>query len=402
MINPKIIRSDSDYQAALKRIDELMDAKPGTFEAEALDLWTTLVSIYEDEKFPLAMPSVTDAIKFRMEQQGLSRKDLIAIIGSASKVSEVLSGKRSLSLAMIRKLHDQLRIPAEVLLQEPETKLMESDGFNWNLYPIQEMIRRAWIEFQGKWHGDPYEAQMLMMDFLKPFNQSIANPAYCRQHIRIQGQSDRYALNAWLIKALHLADEQHLPKYRSPIGADFIRQVVKFSFFEKGPLIAKEFLEKNGIHFVALDHLKKTYLDGVATITPDESPLIALTLRYDRLDNFWFTLIHELAHLALHLSKDKEAVFFDDLEISDSSQLEKEADELASECLIPRDSWEKSGLGEYAKADQIIQSASELCINPAIIAGRIRHDSGNFRILSNLVGHSRVRQLFWVKRKSQK
>jgi len=96
-----------------------MDARPNSEEEEELELLSFLVEQYEEAHFPIDLPDPVEAIKFRMEQEGLSRKDLTKYLGSLSKVSEVLAGKRSLSLAMIRSLNDGLRIPAEVLLQMP-------------------------------------------------------------------------------------------------------------------------------------------------------------------------------------------------------------------------------------------------------------------------------------------
>ena len=95
---PKIIKSEEDYNIALNRIEEIFDAKPGTPEFDEMELLVRLVEIYEDEKYPISAPDPISAIKFRMEQQGLKSKDLIPYIGSKSKVSEVLSGKRALSL----------------------------------------------------------------------------------------------------------------------------------------------------------------------------------------------------------------------------------------------------------------------------------------------------------------
>ncbi len=118
-MKPKIIKTWEDYRLALNRVEELMDARPNSEEEEELELLSFLVEQYEEAHFPIDLPDPVEAIKFRMEQEGLSRKDLTKYLGSQSKVSEVLAGKRSLSLAMIRSLNDGLRIPAEVLLQMP-------------------------------------------------------------------------------------------------------------------------------------------------------------------------------------------------------------------------------------------------------------------------------------------
>jgi len=119
---PKLIKTEEDYSVALNRIEQLFSAEPNTPEGDELDLLVTLVELYEEQVYPIDMPDPIAAIKFRMEQQGLKSKDLIPFIGSGPKVSEVLSGKRPLSLNMIRKLTIGLHIPVDVLLQEVYTQ----------------------------------------------------------------------------------------------------------------------------------------------------------------------------------------------------------------------------------------------------------------------------------------
>ncbi len=118
-MKPKVIKTRADYQAALVHLETLMDAQPGTRQEEELELFAVLLDSYEREHFPIGLPDPVEAIKFRMEQQGLTRKDLEPFIGSQSKVSEVLNRKRPLSVAMIRALHAGLDIPSEVLLKAP-------------------------------------------------------------------------------------------------------------------------------------------------------------------------------------------------------------------------------------------------------------------------------------------
>jgi HTH-type transcriptional regulator/antitoxin HigA len=112
------IKTKRDYEKALRRVEALMSAKPGTDEGDELDIVATLVDVYERKHFPVHAADPVEAILFRMEQQGLERKDLEAFIGSRHRVSEVLNRKRTLSLDMIRKLHGGLGIPLEVLVGE--------------------------------------------------------------------------------------------------------------------------------------------------------------------------------------------------------------------------------------------------------------------------------------------
>jgi HTH-type transcriptional regulator/antitoxin HigA len=116
----KVIKTTAEYSAALARIEKLMDAKLDTPQGDELDLLSLLVHDYEEKVFPIDKPDPVAAIRFRMEQQGLNPKDLVPFLGSRSRVSEVLSGRRNLSLSMIRALAAGLRIPAEILLGEAE------------------------------------------------------------------------------------------------------------------------------------------------------------------------------------------------------------------------------------------------------------------------------------------
>lgn len=115
----KPIRTKADYEHALAEVERLWGAKSGTPEGDRLDILATLIDAYETEHYPMDPPDPVEAIKFRMEQQGLSRKDLEPLIGTRTRVAEVLNRKRGLSLRMIRRLHDQLGISAEVLILPP-------------------------------------------------------------------------------------------------------------------------------------------------------------------------------------------------------------------------------------------------------------------------------------------
>ncbi|MFN3656322.1 MAG: type II toxin-antitoxin system HigA family antitoxin [Pseudolabrys sp.] len=113
----KPIRTRTDYKAALAEVERLWGAKSGTAKGDRLDVLVTLIETYEARHFPMDPPDPIEAILFRMEQQGLTRKDLEPLIGSRARVAEVLNRKRSLSIDMIRRLHEQLGISAEVLIR---------------------------------------------------------------------------------------------------------------------------------------------------------------------------------------------------------------------------------------------------------------------------------------------
>ena len=111
------LKTEADYQAALTEVERLFDAQPNTAEADYLDVLTILVSVYEDEHYAIPEPDPIEAIKYYMESRGLTRSDLVRFMGSRERVAAVLNRSQRLSIGMIRKLHAELGIPAEVLIQ---------------------------------------------------------------------------------------------------------------------------------------------------------------------------------------------------------------------------------------------------------------------------------------------
>jgi HTH-type transcriptional regulator/antitoxin HigA len=141
-------------------------------------------------------------------------------------------------------------------------------------------------------------------------------------------------------------------------------------------------------------HLPRTYIDGAALCALDGYPIVALTLRYDRLDNFWFTLLHELVHVKDHIQHPSD-VFVDDLDFEDSDDLrEIDADHGSSTALIPEKAWHSFNARGQFTQDAIERFAVEQHIHVSIVAGRIRRLRRNYRILNNLVGQDSVRRLF--------
>ena len=147
MADIKPIRTEADYERTLARIDELMGSEYGSPEGDELDVLVTLVESWEDEHYPIGYPEPHEAIKFRMEQAGLNPRDLVPIIGSRAKVSEVLSGKRAITMPMARALHEHLGIPADVLLRKLGTESFESPAdIDPQRYPIKKMAKLGWIK----------------------------------------------------------------------------------------------------------------------------------------------------------------------------------------------------------------------------------------------------------------
>lgn len=122
MSDVKPIRSEKDYEAAMAEVESLWGSKNGTPKGDRLDVLATLIEFWEAANYPMDQPDPIEAIKFRMEQQGLTRKDLEGIIGTRARIAEVLDRKRGLSIAMIRRLNAELHIPAEILIKPTRKK----------------------------------------------------------------------------------------------------------------------------------------------------------------------------------------------------------------------------------------------------------------------------------------
>lgn len=388
----KIIKTDEEYRAALSEIERLIDLSPeaGSAEADRLELLGLLVENYEKTLFEIGRPDPVDAIEFRMEQQNLAPRDLLPYLGSRSKVSEILGRKRPLTLAMVRALHEGLGIPAHVLIQDAQADVAqeEEESDTWTKYPLKEMIERGWVT-------DSLES---IRAFFGGLGVTTRSPVLYRktENIRSARAMDSYALTAWTTRIVNVAAEmQSLGSYRpGSISPEFMRALATQSRNDHGPAAARDFLRAAGIPLIVEPHLPYTYLDGAAILIVEGRPIIGLSVRHDRLDNFWFTLMHELAHVVLH-SNLGNVEFIDDLDVETTNDpREAAADSLAGEALIPIDEWKKSPASRLRSPQAAEHLAARLNIHTSIVAGRMRHHWKAFRMFNNLVGHHAVRREF--------
>ena len=332
-------------------------------------------------------------IREKMREKGMSRRDLVPIIGSRSKVSEILRGKRDITMPVARALHKYLDIPADVLLQEPPDISVEQE-IDWSKFPIGEMIKNRWIVLDDEASKQPEE-------LIRPlFEESGATHTTLltrkNDQTRVNAKLNPYALLAWQWQVCKQANASNSPKYeQGTVTPELMQSIARMSPRKESPREAADFLtEECGIPVVHVPHLSRTYLDGAVFFT-QERPIIGITLRYNRIDNFWYTLMHELAHVCLHADSSTDS-YIDDMtmKITDGNVIEKEADYLAEQSLIPDDIWEASGILDSPTPQDVTALAMEIRVNPAIIAGRIRHETGDYRKLSQFVGNGTVRNLF--------
>ncbi len=391
----KLIKTSKDHAAALTRLEALMLANPapGSTEEEELELLAFLIQDYEKRTIQIPAASPVEAIRFRMEQAGLKQQDLVPLIGSKSRVSEVLAGKRDLTLAMVRSLHEGLGIPLKALVADGAIDLpprIEPENF-----PLKEMFLRGFFAaaFGNDWSKVKERAEeMLQQFFAGRQNEPIG--AFNRQTTAKKSSVDLHAVHAWRCRVLDQAGKLKLPAYDPEnLSEAFLRQLTALSPLPEGPLRVVQRLQEEGIAVIIEKHLSGTHLDGAAMWHPGGFPVIALTLRYDRLDNFWFTLFHELGHVKLHLSTNPGDGFLDtDIDSASEKAIEREADRFALEAFITEEDWDKLGVLNFV--DEIRAAAKKLAIDPAVIAGRLRREANDYRKHRTLIGQGKVRTLF--------
>jgi len=393
-----VIENRREYEEALAEYDTLMDLDPdrGTPEADKLKLLSLLIGDYEEREFPMDLPDPIEAIKFRMEQQNLRQKDLIPFIGSAPKVSEVLHGKRRLSLTMIRALHEHLHIPAEILMRKKGAKIPDKSSVDWDSFPHKYMYDKGWFPNAPKTWA---EAKDLAEELIRPlwdnYLSLCAAPPLAKQTrtIRAREHIDHFALTAWALRVVDRAKDVKLAAAYRPIDNDVMMELARLSFHFDGPRLAAEFLRSHGICLIIEPHLEKTYLDGAAIMLKRGTPVLALTVRRDQMDIFWFCLMHEVAHLRLHLEVGSDS-FFDDLDHQSEDKREIEADRLAQEILVPREIWERLPDPKYISLKHIKAIAPDIRRHPAIIAGQVQHKLNDYIKFGQFVKREKVRRLF--------
>ncbi len=394
----KVIRSEERHQEYLSEIQRLLahEPQPGSEQAERLELLSVLVEAFENQKYPIEAPDPISAILFRMQEQGLKQVDLVPYFGTRSRVSEVLGRKRPLTVNMIRALSSGLGISTETLVGVGETAVAqpEKDEVDWGRFPIKEMIARGWLQKLS--NKAVKSTEELVQGFISNVGVEFGSSAFRRT---LGGDAyspaTKYALYAWLARVIQKARERKstLGSFdRDQFSATFMRELAQLSWFERGPVLAVEYLEKHGIAVVIEPHLKGTLLDGAAMQDEGGTPIVGLTLRFDRLDNFWFTLLHEVAHIWKHV--DREETFLDNLDSSSEDRREVEANRIAKEALIPRVAWKRSEAYLNPSNLTIDMLSRELKIHPAIIAGRLRKERENYTIFNDLVGHGQVSKYF--------
>ena len=307
------------------------------------------------------------------------------------------SAYRGASLARLIKVSKILGVHTEGLFGSERTgqsgvfSWAKTDEIEWRRFPANEMVKRGWFELDRG--GDA--VQKVKEYFSRAAGAQFATALH-RKKVRGDTSPNEYALLAWQARILERARLAVSRTNMPPFSLDdrWIADLVSLTTRPDGPRKAVELLASHGLPLVTERQLDGTYLDGAAMLDEDGRPVIGLTLRFDRLDNFWFVLFHELGHVFLHLMGGTRYDFFDDDGTSAMDRLELEADRFALDSLIPEESW-NGCLSRFAVTERAVRlDAERLGIDASIIAGRIRRERENYTLLNKLVGQDHVRTHF--------
>jgi HTH-type transcriptional regulator/antitoxin HigA len=220
-------------------------------------------------------------------------------------------------------------------------------------------------------------------------------PSLLRTGLNVEDHSTDWLLLCWKAQITRRAKdeiEMSKVKYR-PLDVSWLMDLVRLSRLENGPRQAKELLREHGIILIIEPQIPGMKVDGAAFLI-DQIPVIGMTLLRDSIDNFWFTLLHEVGHIVLHYRTGLSAGFFDDADSTDVDELEEEANRFASNMLIPEEMWSRSPARISKTAGPIESFAEKLGISPAIVFGRVRLERKNYSIFSDKIGRGKVRKQF--------
>jgi HTH-type transcriptional regulator/antitoxin HigA len=329
--------------------------------------------------------------------QGLSQTDLAERLGMKPQqvqryeATEYMSASLARLIEVADILHVRVSQSFSAAHAPAENALFawsKASDVDWTRFPLKEMAKRGWLKGKD------------LVESARSFFLEAAGPQFAtalhRKKVRSGNAPNEYALLAWQARVLELARVDHAAGRLADfeLKDEWLAKLVSLTRDENGPHKARELLWENGIALVVERHLSGTYLDGAAMISAMGHPIVALTLRHDRLDNFWFVLFHELGHVFLHLYTALRLDFFDEEEGTDADGVELEADAFALDQLIPEAAW-KQCLSRFALTEEAVRiDAEKLGIDPSIIAGRIRKERNNYLILNDLIGSGTIRSQF--------
>lgn len=333
--------------------------------------------------------------------RGLSQAELAGLLGMREQQVQRYESERyrSISLQSFKRLAMVLGVELQAIVAGQESKLRLS-SLGVSLQPdVPDEQLKIIIEHAKKsnWFDVPVnsiEQRRAVLEYIGESNAKFGSPGLLRTGLKSLDLKDDALLAAWRARVIQRADkaDAEMKMIFDHLDISWLADLVRLSALPDGPARALRLAREKGIVIIVEPQLKGLRLDGAAFLSGGR-PIIGLTLRNDRLDNFWYTLLHELAHVYLHYLAGLAAGFFDEeLEGEKTDDLELEADQFASSALIPPETWRLSPARISRNAGPIEGFANQLGIHPAIVFGRVRKERNNYSIFSDRVGFGLVRK----------
>ncbi|GJD39927.1 XRE family transcriptional regulator [Methylobacterium bullatum] len=332
--------------------------------------------------------------------RGLTQKELGRKLGLKEQQIQRYEADRYTSISL-----GNFHRVASVLGMQWTLALSDWAGSGWNVakqisaIEVKKIMKHArenaW--FTGSDIDGPVEEESFnyLQRYVSNHIVKYGTPTLLRTGFNVEDHSDDLLLVAWRARVTRIAEEM-LAKQQSeynPLDISWLLELVRLSRHASGPARARQLLHSKGILLIVERQIPGMKVDGAAFLV-NGVPVIGLTLRRDALDNFWFTLLHEVAHVILHYRAGLNIGFFDDAEAADIDEVEREANDFASNMLIPDEKWKRSPARITKSAAVIEKFAQELEIHPAIVYGRIRKERNDYTIFSSAIGSNQVRKHF--------
>lgn len=264
-------------------------------------------------------------------------------------------------------------------------------------FPFAEMVSKGWLDSRLKGVRDGEHKRAAIYRYFEDAGAKMMSPMLNKRTDKPISEKVRCSLLAWQAQ-VRLQGRRECSKIGAFRGIEpsLLKTLVHFSTESEGPRLAIEALKDVGVCVVIVPHLQGSLLDGAAMLQDDGNPLIGLTLRDDRLDNFWFVLFHELGHVAKHRYSGLAEGFLDQEldEVEDKREIE--ANEFARNALISEEIWAQSFVRFSNDPSDVVEFANSLKVSPAIVAGRIRFERKDYKIFNGLLERGKLKQLFGV------
>lgn len=418
------LRRFSEIDLARQGIDPvIIAAQRSSLEQQLADLEADLIryaKLRSGAMRQLPLASISDIgvklIEARIVQ-GLSQRELGERLGMKEQQIQRYEQDRYLTANVTRcaaiadalgvELHAHFDVRQPDLFEQFITHQKQNGrtiAFDPTRLPIREMKRRGWFNQNGFMEAETDQSdQDIAARFIREASRGSQMHSLHMQHIRAGSEQDEHALMAWKAQVLWKARRLDMvPHNRPSLDMATVRQLAELSEQIDGPQSAVTLLRERGVAVVFEEHLPRTHLDGAAMLLDDALPVIGMTLRLNRLDSFWFVLLHECAHILLHADRGLRNGFFDEEGAPAREAVETEADEYARNALISSEIWKGSLVRFTSSTAQVVQFAKKNRVGVPVVAGRIRRERNDYTLFSDLVGQGEAKKKildagFWEK-----